>query len=258
MKPITVFSSKAQTYDKYRWDYAPEAVQAIRKITQLSRQSSLADLGAGTGMLTQHFLGIAGHVYAVEPNPEMRAILAQKLGSQPSVTVLDANAEHTTLPDRCVNVITVAQALHWFEPEAAKTEIQRVLKPNGWLAVLENIRTNEQLTQETESLMTEAYGADFSATRKYRKDKPLSFYFGHESYQCLTYPFAFKQDWDGFIGAILSASFMPDEHHPLYTRLVEDARKVFERHSQGNFLTVNGTTQLFIDKIFNSRKDFDK
>ena len=64
-------------------------------------------------------------VRAIEPNPGMRAVLAQKLGSLLSISVLDASAEQSTSPDDCVDAISSAQAIHWFEPEVAKREMQR-------------------------------------------------------------------------------------------------------------------------------------
>jgi 16S rRNA A1518/A1519 N6-dimethyltransferase RsmA/KsgA/DIM1 with predicted DNA glycosylase/AP lyase activity len=64
-------------------------------------------------------------VYAIELNPRMRAVLAQKLGSLTAVSVLDASAEQITLPDDWVGFISRAQAIHWFEPEVAKRETQR-------------------------------------------------------------------------------------------------------------------------------------
>lgn len=142
MNPTTVFSLKAKTYDRYRWDYAPEAIQAMKNITQLSQKTSLADLGAGTGILTIHFVDVVGHVYAIEPNPEMRAVLAHKLTPRQNVTVLDSYAEQTDLPDGHIDLITIAQAIHWFEPYAAKAEIQRILKPNGWLYSKISVPTN--------------------------------------------------------------------------------------------------------------------
>ena len=57
MDTTEVFSSKAEKYAKYRWDYAPQAIQTILEVTQVSRQSSVADIGAGTGILTKHFMG---------------------------------------------------------------------------------------------------------------------------------------------------------------------------------------------------------
>jgi len=78
METIDVFSSKAEEYAKYRWDYAPQAVQTLFDVTQVSRQSSVADIGAGTGILTKHFTGKVKQVFAVEPNAEMRQIQHQK------------------------------------------------------------------------------------------------------------------------------------------------------------------------------------
>ena len=246
MDPKTAFSSKAANYDKYRWDYPPAAIEAIVEITQLSASSSLADLGAGTGMLAKHFVDKVKRVYAVEPNVEMRQIMTGSLGNIRSISVMDGCAEETNLPDESVDIITVAQAIHWFDPQASRKEMLRILKNNGWLAVLKNCRTDKELTMQTESLMTEAYGADFSATRKRPKEKPLQFYFGSDHFQKMTFPFQFQQDWEGYMGAIQSASFMPDESHPRFKKLEEEARKVFFKFSRCEILTVRGETELFI------------
>lgn len=127
----TVYSNKAENYAKYRWDYAPAAIEAICEIAQLSAHSSIADIGAGTGILTKHFAGKVQKVYAIEPNLEMRQIAATELASSPSVSVMNGSAEATKLPGQSVDTITVAQSIHWFDPEPAKQEMLRILKKNG-------------------------------------------------------------------------------------------------------------------------------
>ena len=47
MDPIDVFSSKANVYDRYRWSYAPQAIEIILTVSGLSTQDTLADIGAG-------------------------------------------------------------------------------------------------------------------------------------------------------------------------------------------------------------------
>ena len=138
MDTKTIYATKAENYAKYRWDYAPSAIEAILEITQLSTNSSIADIGAGTGILTRHFAGQFPKVYAIEPNLEMRQIATHEFSSSPSVIVMDGSAENTKLPENSTDLITVAQTIHWFDPEPAKQEILRILKKNGWLAILRN------------------------------------------------------------------------------------------------------------------------
>lgn len=56
---VDVFTGKAARYAKHRWDYAPQAIQTISDVTGISEQSVVADIGAGTGILTRHFIGCA-------------------------------------------------------------------------------------------------------------------------------------------------------------------------------------------------------
>ena len=101
MKSTTIFSSKAEKYAKYRWKYAPDCINTIVKVTCISKESIVADIGAGTGILTKEFVGIVKRVYAVEPNPEMRTILAKELEHSPACQVVDGSAAATTISLLC-------------------------------------------------------------------------------------------------------------------------------------------------------------
>jgi 16S rRNA A1518/A1519 N6-dimethyltransferase RsmA/KsgA/DIM1 with predicted DNA glycosylase/AP lyase activity len=82
------FSSKAEKYAKYRWDYAEQAIQTILSVTHVSATSVMADIGAGTGILTRHFVDKVERVYAVEPNPEMRQLAVKALARYPPFAAL--------------------------------------------------------------------------------------------------------------------------------------------------------------------------
>ena len=123
MNTKTVYATKAEKYAKYRWDYAPNAIGTVVKITQISPQSTVADIGAGTGILTKHFADKVHRIYAIEPNFELRQWLTKALGKSPTVSVLDGSAENTKLPNNAVDVIAVAQAIHWFDPEPARQDM---------------------------------------------------------------------------------------------------------------------------------------
>jgi ubiquinone/menaquinone biosynthesis C-methylase UbiE len=246
MNTKTVYSTKAEKYSKYRWDYAADAIDKIFETTQLSVNSSIADIGAGTGILTKHLAHRAGRVYAIEPNTEMRQILARKLAGTPSVSVMDSCAEATGLPEKSVDVITVAQAIHWFDPEPARNEMRRILKDYGWLVLLRNYGTDEGLNQAVGGLMTEEYGANFSATDKKPKERPVGYFFGNENYQTIHFPFQFNQYWEEFIGSLLSASYTPDEDNPLFEKFKNTARDIFDSYCNEGLLLVHGTTEMII------------
>ncbi len=241
-----VYSTKTEKYAKYRWDYAAGAIEAIIEMTQLSYQSTLADIGAGSGILTKHFVEKVQKIYAIEPNKEFREILSRNMGALPSVSVIDGSAESTHLPSMCVDVITVAQAIHWFDPEPARREMMRILKNDGWLVLLRNGATNSEQNEVISSLMTDEFGADFTVVHELPKEKPIQFYFGNGHFNELIFPFQFNQNWEEFIGALTTASYMPDEDHPLFDKLERKAREIFFQLSKDGLLKVQGETELII------------
>jgi ubiquinone/menaquinone biosynthesis C-methylase UbiE len=246
MDPKKVFSTKAEKYAKYRWDYASDAIQSILNIAQMSNQSTVADIGAGTGILTRHFVDKAQKIYAIEPNFAQRQILARKLGAFPSISVMDASADDTQLPDHSIDVITVGQAIHWFEPKPARREMMRILRENGWLVLIRNNGADTEQNKAVRSLMTEEYGADLSIVTQQPEKKPFRFYFGNDDFQTIIFPFAFQQGWEEFLGTLTTVSFMPDEGHPLFPKLERAAKEVFSQYSEHGSWKVEGETELII------------
>jgi SAM-dependent methyltransferase len=129
----TGFSRAAAEYERGRPGYPAAVLEPLG----LSRGLVVLDLAAGTGKLTRMLAGSGARVIAVEPVAEMRAALPA------SVEVLDGTAERIPLGDGSVDLVTVAQAFHWFDGDAALAEIQRVLRPNGRLALLWNHRVED-------------------------------------------------------------------------------------------------------------------
>lgn len=118
-------------YDRYRPGFPTGAVDAIAP----EPVTAILDLGAGTGKFTERLVHRADRVVAVEPSEPMLAVLRRKL---PGVEAHLADAEHIPLPDSSVDVVTVAQAFHWFDRDPACAEISRVLRPAGVLALIWN------------------------------------------------------------------------------------------------------------------------
>ena len=142
------FGREAAAYDRGRPGYPDDAVEWA--LAQAGGQHvsdgrsrhpwgllDVVDLGAGTGKLTASLLGRAETVTAVEPDPQMRQLIETNL---PEAVTLEGTAESLPLPDASADLITVAQAWHWVDVPAASREVARVLRPDGALALIWNVR----------------------------------------------------------------------------------------------------------------------
>jgi SAM-dependent methyltransferase len=129
------FGSEAESYERGRPSWAPEAVRLLREELALGPGRRVADVAAGTGKLTR-LLGTSGaEVVAVEPIREMASVLQRVV---PGVPVTRGVAERLPLRAGSLDAVVVAEAFHWFDTGTALTEVHRVLRPGGGLAMLWN------------------------------------------------------------------------------------------------------------------------
>jgi ubiquinone/menaquinone biosynthesis C-methylase UbiE len=131
------FGSGAASYEAARPGYPDEALATLVEQLGIGPGTRVCDLAAGTGKLTRRLLELDADVIAVEPVDGMREQLADAV---PGVEAVTGTAEAIPLPDASVDVVTVAQAFHWFDAARALRDIARVLRPGGGLAILWNER----------------------------------------------------------------------------------------------------------------------
>ena len=129
--PTKRFSNRVENYVKYRPGYPQGVLTLLQDKCGMTGASAIADVGSGTGILTELLLQNGNRVFAVEPNRDMRAAAELLLGKHPNFTSIDGTAEATTLPDQSVEVITAGQAFHWFDREPTRREFVRILKPGS-------------------------------------------------------------------------------------------------------------------------------
>ena len=145
------FGSAAEVYERARPSYPEEAVRWITERTGLGKGRVVADVGAGTGKLTRLLVSTHARVIAIEPVEAMREVLLETV---PGVEVLNGLAESLPLPDESVDVVTVAQAFHWFDHAKAIPELHRVLLPGGHLVLIWNSRDmDDPLQRALEDLL---------------------------------------------------------------------------------------------------------
>jgi len=131
--PYTAFADVAGAYERARPGYPEDAVRWLVG----DEPRDVVDLGAGTGKLTRTLVALGHRVVAVDPLDEMRA---QLVAAVPDVQAVAGSAEAIPLSDAVADVVTCAQAFHWFDHARALPEIARVLRPGGHLALVWNSR----------------------------------------------------------------------------------------------------------------------
>jgi SAM-dependent methyltransferase len=148
------FARSAAAYELGRPEYPAAPIAHLAAL--LPPRAEVLDLAAGTGKLTRPLLAAGFRVTAVEPVAEMRAALPG---------ALDGTAEAIPLGDGTVDGVTVGQAFHWFDGDAALAEIARVLRPGGLLALLWNRRGEEDPVNQAIEGLVGPYRADTPSHR---------------------------------------------------------------------------------------------
>jgi len=128
-----VFNRLAADY-RQRPEYPEPLADRLAELAG-GRGSAVADVGAGTGLLSVPLADRGVRVFAVEPAQAMREVLAERAGARP-IALVAGTAEETGLPSGSVQAAVAADVLQWMEPERAGREAARVLVPGGALAVV--------------------------------------------------------------------------------------------------------------------------
>lgn len=243
------FTGKANVYDKYRPGYPQDVYGFIAQQANLKADSIIADVGAGTGKFAVPFLTKGYQVICVEPNTDMKSIMDEKLGEYKNYAGVAATAENTTLANRSVDCITVAQAFHWFDRTAFKLECQRILKENGKVFLIWNKRDEEaNVTQELYQLNKRLCSNFKGFTGGISKVDTAQFEDFYKKGSCNVKLFENNVCYDtlsAFIGRSLSSSYAPKEDDGIYGEYVEKLTEIYKKYSSAEGLNVRHSTMVY-------------
>ncbi|MHA2253932.1 MAG: class I SAM-dependent methyltransferase, partial [Candidatus Kariarchaeaceae archaeon] len=229
------FSNRVDNYVKYRPSYPREIIPFLQKAIHLQVDHLIADIGSGTGKLTELFLEFGNTVIGVEPNMEMREAgdeYLQKFGSK--FTSLVGTAEHTGLGNQSVDLIIAGQAFHWFEPEPSRIEFKRILKPQGWVCLVWNSRRtggNPFLDAYEQLLMD--FASDYpQVSQSYVLEGKIEGFLKEDS--VIKGEFYLYQEFDleSLKGRALSSSYVPTVDHKDYNAFMARLDAIFHQHNE--------------------------
>ncbi len=251
MDPTRRFSSRVEHYVKYRPSYPTGMIPFLAGQRVIAPGHVVADVGSGTGLLSEPFLEYGCRVIGVEPNREMREAGDAMLAGHPSFSSVDGRAEATTLREASVDLVVAGQAFHWFEPAAARTEFARILRPPHNVLLVWNDRRTDAgtLMHEYESLL-KTFGTDYTKVDHRRIGaEQLGEFFGPEGYREHVLPNRQSLDREGFEGRLMSSSYVPAEGAPGHPELIEACRALFDRYQSAGRVALEYDTRIYWGRI---------
>ena len=245
------FSNRVDSYAKYHPSYPPEVIACLQSEMGLTPQMVVADVGAGTGLLTRLLLDNGNTVYAVEPNAGMRQAAEAALSGRANFHSIDGRSDATTLPAASVDLVTAAQAFHWFEPVATRAEFRRILRAPHWVALVWNERRHRTPFMQAYERLLDGYGTDYrQVDHKYAADYPaLERFFAPNPLREFDFPNEQVLDLDGMVGRLASTSYMPAPGTQGYDVLLAQAQALFEQYAEAGKVRIEYETRVYLGQL---------
>jgi len=245
--PTERFSDRVDDYVRYRPHYSPDIVEALREACGLTAEHTIVDVGCGTGLLAKIFLENGNPVIGVEPNANMRQAGEQFLSAFQKFGMVAGSAEDTTLPAQCADFVIAGQAFHWFQPDAARREFARIVKPGGWVVLIWHDRDTEAtpfLRAYEEFLLQHSTDYSTVAHNKVANYSALENFYSPNRMHLILQKTAQQLDFEGLRGRLLSSSYAPREG-PAAEIMLQALPNLFHQYAKNGRVTLEYQTKIY-------------
>ena len=254
-KPSDRFTQTVQDYVKINPFYLEDVLRFLVDECQLSKHRTIAGIGTGTGFVSRLLLEYGNVVYGVEANPLMRDTMIEEFRRYPSFSGVDGTAENTSLDNKSIDIIMAGTAFHWFDLEKTKAEFKRVLKPQGWVLLIWNVRnpfkTDFLIDYENYILK---HGKDFRKGNENKTDDDLiqDFFRPFEA-KVKSFTNIQQFNWEGLVGKLSSTShcLKPDDAN--YEEMLRELRDLYEKHQLNGLVDFEYVTNMYYGHLNNDK-----
>jgi SAM-dependent methyltransferase len=247
--PVTErFNNRAEAYARYRPDYPAAALQLIANI--LPPPATMADIGSGTGILSRQLLEQGFSVIGVEPSEPMRHQAEQGNKALGQITQADGTAEQTGLVEHSVDGIASGQAFHWFRPELARLEFQRILRENGPVFILWNEHGESEFWTAYGKLF-ERFIPEYSERGQHRHVTPdlVAAFFAPGPIRTEMFPHQQPMTLEKLLGRARSTSYVPAPGQPGHDEIMQALADLFDRYDTDGELVLPYHTRVHIGRF---------
>lgn len=245
------FNGISDIYRKYRPKYSKQVIEYLINECILNNSSSVADIGCGTGIFTKQLLENGINVVGIEPNVEMYNQAKDYL-MEHNFSLINSSAENTLLPSNSIDLITVAQALHWFNLRKFITESKRILKDNGRVAIIYNNYLKDNSALMDVLRVIKFYSQSYGLLSK-KMNNQLDIYkcmIGENNFESKSYENDLLLSYEEFIGFINSMSYSLKPQDLNYEKYIKSLSDVFYKYSIDGkiYFTMITTVSLSLEK----------
>jgi ubiquinone/menaquinone biosynthesis C-methylase UbiE len=245
--PTTRFSNRVENYIKYRPEYPKEMYDFLIKEFHLDHDSTIADIGSGTGIFAEPLLKSGFTVTGVEPNYEMRKAAEEILAGYKNFISVNGTAENTTLTGNSADLITAAQAFHWFDIDKCKEEFIRIRKNVSTpVALIWNERkVSTDFLKEYEELLNK-FATDYNNVDHRNIDnEKLALFYGSKNWQMKIFENHQDFDLESLMGRAFSSSYIPLEGEKGYDEIYIGLENIFDKFNKDGIVRFEYDTNLY-------------
>lgn len=248
------FGNRVESYRSSRPAYPAQVYEFLAAELGLAAGSDVADLGSGTGIFCRPMVDLGARVWAVEPNARMRRAAEEELAGRVGFLSIAASAEQTTLGDSSVDLVTAAQAFHWFDVEAVRREVARILRSRGYAALVWNMRPEGRsaFLDEYEQFLTR-WGRDYvevKARYSVRAPERLGAFFA-PGWRSARFEHGQELDREALVQRVLSSSYMPSSGDPSCSPMLADLERLFGRHAERGSVFMAYDAEVYCGRVLN-------
>lgn len=246
------YSSKAEDYAKYRPNFPSEIIDGLYADGTISNNSIIADIGSGTGRFTRLLLEKGNLVYGVEQNNEMRVKAEELLSEYNNFISMAGSAERTGLNDKSLDLITVAQAFHWFDKGKCLSEFKRIIKDGGKVFIVWNdfIGDYNDFSKEYGNIVSVYRVVEAEhKIKKPTRTEMIDGFFKNNRFTITSFIHEIYQDFEQFKGGVLSASFTPKPGEKNYEPFISELQKVFSKYQENGKVCTAFRSACYLGEI---------
>ena len=245
------FSDRVENYAKFRPNYPDALIRFV--LERLPAPAVIADIGSGTGILSDQLLGAGYTVFGVEPNEPMRLEAERRLGTRSRFQSVAGTAEATTLATGSAQAITCAQSFHWFDRTRCRAEFDRILQLPRLVLLIWNERASGDLMEEYDQILQESAADYHRVSQRNITDVDVAEFFAPYSVERFHFPHAQCLDRESFLGRVLSSSYFPNVGQPGHEIAMEKMQAFFDRYAPSGRFDFPYETRVYAARLTGSR-----